>query len=277
MRQKAIKKGLGRTFLYLALFLICLISIFPYLWMVIVSLKEKVLVYQPGVIFFSPTFVNYVNVFKLHDLDSYMINSAIIAILNCLVSLVLGSMTAYSLARHKFRGRETTAFFLTFIKILPSVASMIPIFVIASLLKVLDTHALLITVYLLFNIPFTVLIMRGFFEEIPVELEEAALIDGCNHFQTMLKVVVPLAAPGMAATAIFCVINAWNEFTFAMLLTTYESSTVPTIVQIFKTVSGIVWGEMAAVGTVATLPVIVFAMIVQKHMVRGLSFGAVKG
>lgn len=277
MRQAALKKKLGRVALYLALFLVCFTSVFPYLWMVLVSLKEKVLVYQPDVWIFKPVFENYTNVFKNRDSDSYMINSAIIAILNCIISLLLGSMTAYSLARHKFKGKETTAFFLVFIKILPAVASVIPIYVIAALLKVLDTHALLITVYLLYNIPFTVLIMRGFFEEIPLEVEEAALIDGCTNWQILRKVVIPLAAPGMAATAIFCIINAWNEFTYAMLLTTYKSSTVPTIVQMFKTVSGVVWGEMSAVGTISTLPVLIFAMLVQRQMVRGLSFGAVKG
>lgn len=206
-----------------------------------------------------------------------MINSIIIATLNCIVSIVLGSLTAYSLARHRFRNKEKTAFFFTFIRILPSVASVIPIYIIAAMLKMLDTHALLITVYLLFNIPFTVLMMRGFFEEIPWEIEEAALVDGCTTTQTLLKVVLPLAMPGLAATAIFCVINAWNEFTYAMLLTTYNSSTVPTIVQMFKTVTGVVWGEMSAVGVISTMPVLIFAMLVQKQMVRGLSFGAVKG
>jgi multiple sugar transport system permease protein len=277
MRKSVMKKRAGRVLLYLAIFVICLVSIFPYLWMVLVSLKEKVLVYQPGVLIFRPVFENYRSVFENRDLGSYIINSAIIASLNCLISLFLGSLAAYSLARHRFRAKEKVAFFLTFIRILPAVASVIPIYVIAALLRILDTHALIITVYLLFNVPFTVLMMRGFFEEIPWEIEEAALVDGCTTFQNIVKVVIPLAMPGMVATAIFCVINAWNEFTYAMLLTTYNSSTIPTIVQMFKTVSGIIWGEMSAVGTVATVPVLIFAMLVQKQMVRGLSFGAVKG
>lgn len=277
MSHAAVKKKFSRVILYLTVIIICIASIFPYLWMILVSLKDKVLVYQPNIWFFKPVFENYANIFVKKDLQSYMISSAIIAFFNCVISLFLGSLTAYSLARHKFRSKEKIAFFLVFIRILPSVASVIPIYVIAALLKVLDTHALLITVYLLFNIPFTVLIMRGFFEEIPWEIEEAALVDGCTTLQNLTKVVIPLAMPGMVATAIFCLINSWNEFTYAMLLTTYRSSTVPTIVQMFKTVSGIIWGEMSAVGTVSTLPVIIFAMVVQKNMVRGLSFGAVKG
>lgn len=270
-------KGVKRTLLYLAIIMVCLISIFPYLWMVLVSFKEKVLVYQPEVWFFRPVVENYISVFQNRGLGSYLINSGIVAACNCAVSLVLGSLTAYSLARHRFKNKERVSFFFTFIRILPAVASVIPIYIIAAVLKVLDTHALLIIVYMLFNVPFTVLMMRGFFEEIPYEIEEAALVDGCTTLQALRLVIVPIAMPGLCATAIFCIINAWNEFTYAMMLTTYKASTTPTIVQMFKTVTGIVWGEMSAVGTVSTLPVIVFAMLVQKQMVRGLSFGAVKG
>lgn len=274
--SRNVKKRIGRALLYVAIIIICFFSIFPYFWMVLVSLKERVLVYQPEVWFFTPTLENFKTVFRTHNLGTYMVNSAIIAAANCIISLILGSLTAYSLARHRFRHKEKFSFFLLFIRILPAVASVIPIFVIAAALRMLDTHALLIVVYLLFNVPFTVLMMRGFFEEISRDIEEAAMIDGCSTIQTLHKVVIPLAMPGLVATAIFCIINAWNEFVYAMLLTTFRVSTVPTIVQMFKTVTGVVWGEMSAVGTISTLPVLVFAMLVQKQMVRGLSFGAIK-
>ena len=270
MSNKKLKRKISRIFLYAAVVMVCFIAVFPYLWMVLVSLKERVLVYQPEVLVFKPVLENYVNVFKTRDLGSYLINSAVIASLNCIISLALGSFTAYALARYEFRGREKCALFLTFIRILPAVASVIPIYVIAAAMKILDAHGILITVYLLFNVPFTVLMMRGFFEEIPVELEEAAKVDGCTSLQALRKIVLPLAKPGLVATAIFCVINSWNEFLYAMLLTTYKASTTPTIVQMFKTISGVIWGEMSAVGTVATLPVLIFAMLVQKHMVLSL-------
>ena len=274
--KKPLRKRMNRIFLYLALFAVCFVSIFPYLWMVLVSVKERVLVYQPGVWFFQPTFENYKTIFQRYDLGSYMINSAIIAGCNCVIPLFFGSLTAFALARYRFKGRKQFSFFMLFIRILPAVASIIPLFIIAAALQMLDTHAVLIITYLLFNIPFTVLMMQGFFEDISRDIEEAAMIDGCNSFQVLYKIVVPLAMPGIVATAIFCIINAWNEFVYAMQLTTFNASTVPTIVQMFKTVTGIVWGEMSAVGTVSTLPVLVFAMLVQKQMVRGLSFGAVK-
>lgn len=274
---KTIKRKLPRLIRYAAIFLVCAAAVGPYLWMILVSLKNKVQIYQPGQWIFTPTLDNYLSVIQERGLFDYMKNSAIVAVCNCLVSMVLGSMTAYALARYRFKRREACSFFMLFIRMLPAVASVIPLYVLASALNIYDTHFLLITVYLLFNIPFTVLMMRGFIEEIPYEIEEAALVDGCTTLQSLRKVVVPMALPGMIATAIFCIINCWNEFTFAMMLTTFRASTTPTIVQMFITVTGTAWGEMAAVGTIATFPVIVFAICVQKHMVRGISFGAVKG
>jgi multiple sugar transport system permease protein len=274
--KRNLKNTAAKGLINLGIMVICLVSIFPYFWMALVSLKGPSLVYQPHVWIFEPTFENYITVFKTKDMGSYLINSAIVASCNCIISLAFGSMTAYALARFHFKGRAKFSYFLLFIRILPAVGSVIPAFVIAALLRVTDTHGLLIVVYMLFNVPFTVLMMRGFFEEISRDIEEAAMIDGCTVLQSLRKVVMPLAMPGLAATAIFCVINAWNEFVYAMLLTIYRASTVPTFVQMFKTVSGIVWGEMSAVGTISTLPVLIFAILVQKHMVRGLSFGAVK-
>ena len=268
--------GIENGLIYFAIVIVCVVSIFPYFWMILISLKQPYQVYQPNIWFFTPDFSNFLMVFRTHDITSFLVNSAIIAASNCILALVLGSSTAYALSRFKFRNREKFAYFLLFIRILPAVATVIPAFVIAAFLRVVDTHGVLIVTYLLFNVPFTVLMMRGFFEEIPRELEEAAMIDGCTVIQTLRKIVIPIAMPGFVATAIFCVINAWNEFIYAMVLTTFRASTVPTLVQMFKTVSGIVWGEMSAVGTVSTLPILIFAIIVQKHMVRGLSFGAVK-
>lgn len=263
--------------IYLLIFIICVASVGPYIYMVTVSFKTKNLVYRPDVWIFTPTFENYIAAFKKSNLGIYMVHSAIIAFGNCLVSLLLGSSVAYALARFSFRHKEKVAFYMVFIRTLPAAVCVIPLYVLASLFKILDTHALLISVYLLFNLPYTVLMMRGFFEDIPYEVEEAAMIDGCSRLQTLKRVVIPLARPGLVATSIFCMINAWNEFVYAALLTTFKVSTVPTIVQLYKSVSGIVWGEMAATGTIATLPAIIFAVIVQKQMVRGLSFGAVKG
>jgi len=162
------------------------------------------------------------------------------------------------------------------LRMLPPMATVIPFFILARLTGILDTHLVLILSYMTFNIPFTIWMMRGFFEEIPREIEEAALVDGCSHWQVLIKIILPLSMTGLTATAIFCVIQSWNEFAFALFLTGVNARTLPTTVTFFLSVTGVIWGEMAAVGVVTALPVLVFAMLVQKHMIRGLTFGAVK-
>ncbi len=270
-------RGVAKVARRFALVTACLLSLFPFLWMVLISLKERIYTYDPSKWIVPPTLESYVKVFQERNLGQYLANSVIVSALSCVASVSLGSLTAYGLARYRFRSREASAFFLLAIRMLPAMGIVIPLFVIATILKATDTHAALVVCYLIFNVPFATWMMRGFFEDIPKEVEEAAKVDGCTTLQTLRKVVVPLAMPGLIATSIFCVINAWNEFVYALFLTSFKAMTTPTIVQVFLSVSGIIWGEMSAVGTIATLPVLVFAMIVQKNMIRGLSFGAVKG
>ena len=169
------------------------------------------------------------------------------------------------------------AFMVLSQRMLPAMAVVIPYFLMAMVGGLLDTKVILIVCYLLFNIPFTILMMRGFFEDIPMEIEEAGKIDGCSGFQVFKELILPLSLPGLTATAIFCLINSWNEFVFANFLTSVRAKTVPTSVMLFLSVSGTKWGEMAATGVLASLPAILFGITVQKYMIRGLTFGAVKG
>ena len=162
-------------------------------------------------------------------------------------------------------------------RMLPAMAIVIPYFLMAMVAGLLDTKIILIICYMLFNIPFAILMMRGFFEDIPIEIEEAGRIDGCSRFQVFKEIILPLSMPGLTATAIFCLINSWNEFVFANFLTSVNAKTVPTSVMLFLSVSGTKWGEMAATGVLSSLPVILFGILVQKYMIRGLTFGAVKG
>jgi len=258
------------------LLLVCLICIFPMFWMILISLKSKALTYDPSVWFFSPTLENFKTVFENRDAVGYLKNSAIVVVLTTIVSIFIGGMAAYGFARFEFKKKENRAFWVLSLRMLPPMASVIPMFVMASLLNVLDTHLVLIVSYMLFNIPFTIWMMRSFFEEIPTALEEAAFVDGASRFRVFLTIILPLAVPGLIATAIFCIINSWNEFVFALFLTSAHASTLPTTVTLFLSVSGVAWGEMSAVGVVTILPVLVFAMIVQRYMIRGLTFGGVK-
>lgn len=260
----------------LSLILVCISCVFPLIWMLLISLKTKTQALDPSMWIFTPTFENYKAVFENRHAMDYLSNSAIVVIITTVVSIFIGGMAAYGFARFEFKKKENRAFWVLSLRMLPPMASVIPIFVMASLLGILDTHFVLIICYMLFNIPFTIWMMRSFFEDIPVALEEAAFVDGATRFQVFWRVILPLATPGLIATAIFCIINSWNEFVFALFLTSSDASTLPTTVTLFLSVSGVVWGEMSAIGVVTIMPVLIFAMVVQKYMIRGLTFGGVK-
>ena len=259
------------------LFLSCLFFIAPYLWMVLISLKPRVDIFEPGKWLFLPTLENYRAIIKDAGIGDYFLNSVIIAAVSTLFSLIVGSFAAYGFARFNWKSRENTAFMVLSQRMLPAMAVVIPYFLMAMAAGLLDTRVILIICYLLFNFPFTILMMRGFFEDIPIEIEEAGKIDGCGGLQVLKELILPLSLPGLTATAIFCLINSWNEFVFANFLTSIHAKTVPTSVMLFLSVSGTKWGEMAATGVLSSLPVILFGIIVQKYMIRGLTFGAVKG
>lgn len=256
--------------------IICLFTLLPFLWMISVSFRNKADVFDPGKVFSSFTSINYETIMN-EGIMNLFVNSAIIALISTLISLILGTLAAYGFARYKWPKRESRAFWVLSQRFLPAMAVIIPYFMLAALFRLLDTHLLLIICYTSFNIPFTIWMMRGFIEDLPIELEEAAYVDGCTRLQALKKIILPLILPGMVATAIFCIINAWNEFVFANFLTTIRAKTIPTSVMTYLSVSGVKWGEMAATGTLAVIPVLVFAISVQKHMIRGLTLGSVKG
>ena len=273
-KQKRILTGTWKT---LVLTAVCLFFIAPYLWMVLISLKPKVDIFDPGKFIFTPTLQNYTSIIKNAHILDYFANSMIVSVISTAVSLAIGSVAAYGFARFNWKKREDMAFMVLSQRMLPAMAVVIPYFLMAMVSGLLDTRLILIVCYLLFNIPFTILMMRGFFEDIPMEIEEAGKIDGCSGFQVFKELILPLSLPGLTATAIFCLINSWNEFVFANCLTSIRAKTVPTSVMLFLSVSGTKWGEMAATGVLASLPAIIFGITVQKYMIRGLTFGAVKG
>lgn len=260
----------------LLIVVVCLTCVFPLFWTLLISFKTGTQALDPSVWFFKPTWDNYRDVFLSRHLLDYLKNSFIVVIFTTIISIILGGLAAYGFARFDFKQRENWAFWVLSLRMVPPMATVIPFFVMAQMLRILDTHLVLIISYLLFNIPFTIWMMRGFFEEIPEEIEEAAFIDGCSRTQVFARILLPLSAPGLVATAIFCIITSWNEFVFALFLTSSAANTLPTTVTLFLSISGVVWGEMSAVGVITILPVLVFAMIVQKYMIRGLTFGGVK-
>ena len=256
---------------------IVVLFLVPFVWMVLMSFKTRLQTFAiPPVVFFKPTLENYRDLFARGVVGHYFVNSLLTVLASVALSLVIAAPAAYGLARFNFRRKKDVAFWILSIRMAPAIAVVIPYFLIGSLLGILDTRLVLVISYLSFNIPFAVWMLRGFIEEVPVEVDEAAMIDGCSRFGAFVRLILLLTANGLAATSILCIIQSWNEFTFALFLTTTNARTLPTIVTQFLTFQGVVWGEMAAAATITTIPVVAFALLVRKHLITGLTFGATK-
>jgi multiple sugar transport system permease protein len=251
-------------------------AVFPIYFMLTTSFKYPIQTYDPAIWLFYPTMANYQSLADNYAVWSRLLNSVIVTGGSVLLSLVLGALAAYGFAKYEFRGKENIAGWMLSMRFLPAMSVVIPLFLIANSLHVLDTQLLLIVVYLTFNVPFAAWLLRGFFEEIPVELEDAAMVDGASRGQILWRIVLPLSAPGIFATAALLVIATWNEFALALFLATYQARTMPTMTSQFQTVRGILWGELTALGVLTTLPVLIFAILARKYLVRGLTFGALK-
>jgi multiple sugar transport system permease protein len=254
----------------------------PVYWMVTISLKNEVdqFAVPPRWIGFTPTLVHYKDAFIERAFGQYLLTSAIVAILSTICALVLGTFAAYALARFRLPRKLDTrlALWILSTRMFPPIVTAVPLFLMMRDVRLLNTKASLIIVYTAFNLPFVVWMMRGFFMEVPREMEEAARVDGDSRLGALWRVVLPLVVPGLAACAVFCLIISWNEFLLALVLTqTDEAMTLPVGIAGRVTQYEIKWGVMSAAGVVAMMPILVFAIAVQRYLVRGLSLGAVKG
>lgn len=267
---------------YALLIVALLIALLPVYWMITISLKAEAdqFAVPPAWFAFKPTHDHYHETFFVRPFGRYLLTSTVVAVISTALALAIGTLAAYSLARFKLRwnAHEHLSLWIISMRMFPPIVTIIPLFLIMRDLRLLNTIPALVIVYTGFNLPFVVWMMRGFFEELPRDLEEAALVDGDSRLGALVRVLLPLAAPGLAATAIFCLIICWNEFLFALILTQTDASiTLPVGIAGRVTQYEIKWGAMSAAGVVAMVPILVFAMAVQRYLVRGLSLGAVKG
>jgi multiple sugar transport system permease protein len=263
-------------YIVIALFLIWVLV--PVLTVAVNSFK------MPSAIFtstpqlsFAPTLQNYAKVFGELNFAQYLVNSVVVAFGSTALSLLFGVPFAYALARLPIRGREWWARIILFSRMVPAVALVVPMFVLFDQLHLTGTYPALILAHTTFNLPIVIWMMRSFFEELPPELEEAALVDGAGRFGAFWRVAVPLASPGMAATAVLCVIFSWNEFLFALVLSNQDTETVPVGVSSFIGSVSIDWGGSSAAAIVAIIPIFILGFAAQRFLVRGLTFGGVKG
>lgn len=247
----------------------------PVIWLVLSSFKTRVdLFSQQPLFIFQPTFENYIQAFGEKGFLDNLANSAIVAALSTLVALAVGVPAAYSISRRP-RGGGLIMLLLLTARLLPAMVLAVPLFTVMSNLGLTDTYLGVVAAHLTFSIPFTVWMMHGFFAAVPTSIDEAAKLDGCSDLRTFFTVIMPLTKGGIAAAAVFCVVNSWNEFLFALVLTGRATQTLPVALPGLITPLGTFWGQIGAVGTVTIIPVAVFAFFVQKHMVAGLTGGAI--
>ncbi|MEP6557249.1 MAG: carbohydrate ABC transporter permease [Burkholderiales bacterium] len=225
----------------------------------------------------TPTMDNYRSVIQENNVDRYMANSLKISISATLITLMLGTMCAYAMARFRFMGREPLSYSTLILRTLPPAVLAVPVFVLWQAWGIGDTLSGVVLVYVALNLPFTIWLLYGFIDQLPIELEEAAAIDGCGPFKVFYKIVLPLLKPGLAAAAIFTFRLAWNEFILSFILTNRLTRTLPASISNFITDSGVEWGKIMAAGVLIALPPLIFTFVAAKQIITGLTAGAVKG
>jgi len=251
--------------------------LFPVYWMVSSSLKVEVEMFTiPPRWLFKPSLGNYKNLFATLGFSSYVINSIIASLSSTAIALLLGSLAGYGLARGKIPRKNDIAFWMISTRMAPIVGVILPLYLIFRKLHLVGTLQGLIIAYTTFNLPFAVWLMRGFFMEIPRDMEEAAMVDGCSKFQAFLYVALPLAKPGLVAMGVLCFMFAWNDYAFAVIFTSGKTQTLPVACARLMTEYGIVWGQVMTTGTVLVAPVLFLGVVIRKYLVRGLTMGAIK-
>ena len=272
------KKRLAiKVFFLFVLALIVAFYLFPIFWMLITSFKNRLQAFQiPPVWVFLPSIKTYKNVMTESSIIRAYINSIVVTSISTFFSMLFGSMAAYGLTRLKIPRRDDLSFFILSTRMFPPIITVIPVYMLFRTMNILDTRLGLILVYISFNLGFVVWMMEGFISEIPVELEEAALIDGCSRLGIFKKIILPLVRPGLTATTIFCVIFSWNEYLFAVILTGKAARTMPVKAAATITDRGVNWGDLTAIAALISIPILIIGALVQKHLIRGLTVGALK-
>lgn len=269
---------------YLVLGASSIVAIFPFCWMVVTSFKQPIdVITQPPKFIFDPTLMNYIAVVTTGGWSAqgnFMLkvaNSIEAGLAAVLVSIASGTPAAYAIARINFPYKDNIYFTYVTFRFLPPFVAIIPLFIMYGYLKLYDSLVGLTLAYILISLPLTVWMMVPFFEQIPKDIEEAATIDGCSGISLFYRILLPLIKPGIAATMALNFIFCWNDFIFGLILTFQQAQPVQYAMSLFVSYAVVHWGQMAAAGVICAIPILVFFVFVQKYIIRGLTFGAVKG
>ncbi len=263
--------------LYLIAVILMLWSVMPIIWMALSSLKVNTNMFTlPPQFIFQPELDTYAYMFEEAQFGKFLSNSLIASISSTLIALFIGSLGGYALARGQFKRQKDISFWIISTRMAPIPAVILPLYLIFSKLRMVGTMPGLVFAYTTFNLPFALWMMMAFFADVPPALEEAARVDGTSKFGAFLRIALPAASPGLAATGVLCMMFAWNDYIFASALTSASTQTIPIAASLLVTQTGIAWGQAMATGTIIVLPMLVGGLLMRKYLVKGFSMGAVK-
>jgi len=279
LQSVKVKKYTASLILVLLVFIILIIYVFPYLYLVLTSFKppEDSVTVPPTLFPEQWSLKNYERIGDFPAIPKSFINSSIIALGSTALALFLGIPAAYSMTRYSSRVSQVFMVITLITRMIPYVSIAIPLFVLMKKFGLIDTHIAVALAHTTINLPLAIWLLASFFEGVPIELEEAARVDGASRIGALLRIIVPVVIGGIAVTAIFTFLASWNEFLFSLLLTSVDAKTAPIAIAEFKTQYAVEWGTMAALATLYSLPVILFSLFAQKRIVAGMTLGAVKG
>lgn len=273
------KSTLEKVALNVAIILVIIFFLMPLYWLFTTAFKfgREAFAIPPKWIFFDFTLRNFEEVLKNTQVFRFLTNSIIISAGATIFSLLLGVPAGYAIARSKSALIQSSSYFFLLLLMIPPIAMLIPFYLIMRDLRLLGTYAAVIIIDTIFDASFVVWMMRSYFKDVPQEMEEAALVDGASHFQAFLKVALPLSLPGIVASALYCIIFSWNDFLFALMLTSPKTKTMPLGILASFSASEINWGIMAVMSIFAIIPAVIIALFLNRHFVQGLTMGAAKG
>jgi multiple sugar transport system permease protein len=270
-------QGIGRMIAGAMTAGIVLLWLFPIYWIFLTSFKTPLLINEKVPVFwFTPTLENYRHLFDEFRFARVLTNSLVITVSTTSVVIVLALLAAYALGRMDIRGGKHVALWMLSLRFMPPIAIVLPFFIVWQRVGLIDTYVGLILIYVAFNLPFAIWMLRGFMVEVPQDLDEAATLDGLGHVAILRRIILPVIAPGVAVTAIFTFMFSWNEYLMALVLTSRNATTVPVTVSKFIQAYSILWGDVGAAATIELLPVLLVVFLLQRHIMRGITLGAVK-
>lgn len=264
-----------------AIFLVLLViwSLFPIYWNLITSIKERADIFSSTPTFlFKPTFIYWQKALTpgSNSVYQFVINSLIVAFGTTSLTLLVASMAAFAFSRYKFKFRGSLLYIILATRLLPPISALIPIFLLVTSLRLLDTKLILVLIVSTLNLPFSIWLLKTFFDSIPSELYEVSLVDGCTVLQSIRHIILPLVAPGLVTAATFVFVQAWNEFTFAFVFTSTKARTLPVVIAQARGDDIFLWQDMATRTSILMIPALLIGLYLQKHLVSGLTAGSIK-